>query len=380
MDDAPDVSEPEVLDVKELDQENEKDEDDAGLDTNNDNVLSKKQTKKNNADDLLTIFSECITVKFCSPDGEVATKVGHWCLECSNNATKLDLPSTHNIMTHVHNSFINFFSKLKSDVQASLACTLGIIWVTISLDCVNKLESFQDNHLSFSVLSLITPATMIQPVTRLSRFFTAVTSTLSIQLNTASYASLMSSIIKIINVVTTMAIWEFDPMLPNNHVLGDLLDVVAVVQTLSIKVQQRVVLALLPYQGFRLRQDQVSDYKGGDLIEQDSRRKPSNKRLRSYIKKGNKDREIVQPIKIAKIVMSDGGLLRSINMFVKLVDKLFRPVNTIQHPGSSAKHIPWKTFTIGSVGWEHINATWNIISDANNIQQYFFSELQPTLW
>ncbi|KAG1872945.1 hypothetical protein DFJ58DRAFT_651609, partial [Suillus subalutaceus] len=56
------------------------------------------------------------------------------------------------------------------------------------------------------------------------------------------------------------------------------------------------------------------------------------------------------------------------------------PVTTIRHPGSPVKHIPWKAFTIGPVDWELINTTWNIISDANNIQQYFSSELQPTLW
>jgi len=47
-----------------------------------DDVPSKKQTNKNSADDLLTIFSERTTVKFCSPDGQVATKVGRWCKEC----------------------------------------------------------------------------------------------------------------------------------------------------------------------------------------------------------------------------------------------------------------------------------------------------------
>ncbi|KAG2065558.1 hypothetical protein BDR04DRAFT_1032455, partial [Suillus decipiens] len=33
------------------------------------------------------------------------------------SSTKLDLPSTHDVMTYVHNSFIDFFSKLKSDIQ-----------------------------------------------------------------------------------------------------------------------------------------------------------------------------------------------------------------------------------------------------------------------
>jgi hypothetical protein len=46
----------------------------------------------------------------------------------------------------------------------------------------------------------------------------------------------MSSITKIANVETTTAIWEFDPTLPNNRILGDSLDVIAAVRTLAIKV------------------------------------------------------------------------------------------------------------------------------------------------
>jgi hypothetical protein len=35
---------------------------------------------------------------------------------------------------------------------------------------------------------------------------------------------------------TAAAIWEFDPTLPNNHVLGGSLDVVSAIRTLAIKV------------------------------------------------------------------------------------------------------------------------------------------------
>jgi len=67
-------------------------------------------------------------------------------------------------------------------------------------------------------------------------------------------------------------------------------------------------------------------------------------------------------------------------MFVKSADELFGPITTIRRPGSPAKHIPWTAFTIGPMDWERVNTTRNIVSDANNIQQYFSSELQPTLW
>ncbi|KAG1719372.1 hypothetical protein EDB19DRAFT_1648262, partial [Suillus lakei] len=48
---------------------------------------------------------------------------------------------------------------------------------------------------------------------------------------------IMSVITRIANIETTTAIWEFDPLLPNNRVLGDSLDVVAAVRTLAIKVR-----------------------------------------------------------------------------------------------------------------------------------------------
>ena len=38
-------------------------------------------------------------------------------------------------------------------------------------------------------------------------------------------------------MVTTAAIWEFDPMLPMNHIMNNSLDVVAAIRTLTIKIQ-----------------------------------------------------------------------------------------------------------------------------------------------
>jgi hypothetical protein len=67
-------------------------------------------------------------------------------------------------------------------------------------------------------------------------------------------------------------------------------------------------------------------------------------------------------------------------MFMKLADELFGLITTIWHPGCPVKHIPWIAFTIGPADWERVNTTRDIVSDANNIQQYFSSELQPTLW
>jgi len=46
----------------------------------------------------------------------------------------------------------------------------------------------------------------------------------------------MSHITKIAAVETASAIWEFDPDLPDNRVLGGSLDVIAAIRTLAIKV------------------------------------------------------------------------------------------------------------------------------------------------
>ena len=47
----------------------------------------------------------------------------------------------------------------------------------------------------------------------------------------------MNVVTKIAHVETTVAIWEFDPTLTQNQVLGSTLDVIAVVQMLAIKIQ-----------------------------------------------------------------------------------------------------------------------------------------------
>jgi hypothetical protein len=46
----------------------------------------------------------------------------------------------------------------------------------------------------------------------------------------------MKHITKIAVVETTTAIWEFDPDLPDNRILGGSMDVIAAIQTLAVKV------------------------------------------------------------------------------------------------------------------------------------------------
>jgi hypothetical protein len=46
----------------------------------------------------------------------------------------------------------------------------------------------------------------------------------------------MGHITKIAAVETTSAIWEYDPDLPDNRILGGSLDVIAAIRTLAVKV------------------------------------------------------------------------------------------------------------------------------------------------
>jgi hypothetical protein len=47
---------------------------------------------------------------------------------------------------------------------------------------------------------------------------------------------MMSHITKIAAIETTTAIWEYDPSLLNNRVLGESLDVISAIRTVAIKV------------------------------------------------------------------------------------------------------------------------------------------------
>jgi hypothetical protein len=63
----------------------------------------------------------------------------------------------------------------------------------------------------------------------------------------------MSVITRIANVETTTAIWEFDPSLPNNRVLGDSLDVVAAIRTLAIKVCSHYFWQVISSNGLKIQ-------------------------------------------------------------------------------------------------------------------------------
>ena len=51
----------------------------------------------------------------------------------------------------------------------------------------------------------------------------------------------MKNMTQIAAVETATAIWEYDPTLPDNRVLGGSLDVIAAIRTLAIKVRLDIV-------------------------------------------------------------------------------------------------------------------------------------------
>lgn len=67
---------------------------------------------------------------------------------------------------------------------------------------------------------------------------------LSHVVNIANIA-VMDHITKITAVETTTAIWEYDPSLPNNHILNGSLNVVTAAQMLMIKVLRQLFLFAL---------------------------------------------------------------------------------------------------------------------------------------
>lgn len=75
--------------------------------------------------------------------------------------------------------------------------------------------------------------------------------------NSANVA-VMTHITKIATVETTTAIWEYDPSLLDNTVLGGSLDVIAAIRTVAIKVCYVLFLFIYAISAFRVSQIQAS--------------------------------------------------------------------------------------------------------------------------
>ncbi|KAG1751591.1 uncharacterized protein EDB91DRAFT_1243837 [Suillus paluster] len=147
-----------------------------------------------------------------------------------------------------------------------------------------------------------------------------------------SITDVMSVVTCIANIETTTAIWEFDPSLPNNRVLGDLLDVVVAVCTLVIKIQS-----------------------SAQHIE--------------YFETLQVKCSILTPLKIP--LHSN-----AINLFISSADELFGPITSIRCHGKVIKHIPWTAFTLRTSDWGQtfrMLMIYNNTSPLNDNQHYGFA-------
>ena len=164
----------------------------------------------------------------------------------------------------------------------------------------------------------------------------------------------MSVVTRIASVETTSAIWEFDPSLPRNRILDDSLDVVSAIRTIAIKIQAS---------GQRIAYFEHLQTECGFTV-------PLSIPLHSNVRWGTADGMLGHAY----------HLRQPINLFINSADELFGPITTIRRPGLPAKQILWTTFAFKAADWERVSDICTIIADANNIQQYFLFELQPTLW
>ncbi|KAG6823929.1 hypothetical protein H0H92_008583 [Tricholoma furcatifolium] len=73
-------------------------------------------------------------------------------------------------------------------------------------------------------------------------------------------------------------------------------------------------------------------------------------------------------------------LCQPISLFLNGADDLFGPITTLQKNGHIVKRIPWTTFKLLDDDWVRVVDMKEILEDANNIQQVFSSEKEPTLW
>lgn len=165
---------------------------------------------------------------------------------------------------------------------------------------------------------------------------------------------IMSVITNTATVETTSAIWEFDPTLPGNRVLGDSLDIISALCTLAIKIQASG--------------QHISYF--NHLQKECGIVNPLTIPLHSNVRWGTADRMLERSY----------TLRQPINLFINSADELFGPITTVRRPGMPVKCIPWTAFAFLSSDWDWIKDLHAIISDANNLQQIFSFDTQPTLW
>lgn len=164
----------------------------------------------------------------------------------------------------------------------------------------------------------------------------------------------MGHITKIAAVETTTAIWEYDPDLPGNRVLGGSLDVIAAIRTLAVKIQ---------CSGQRIEYFNKLQRESGIAT-------PFVIPLHSNVRWGSAYKMLDRAYRVRQAV----------RLFIAAADELFGPITILRRDGRVFKKIPWSAFKITEMDWVRVLDVKLILEDSNHIQQYFSSEHKPTLW
>ncbi|KAH9058016.1 hypothetical protein EDB83DRAFT_2520902 [Lactarius deliciosus] len=143
---------------------------------------------------------------------------------------------------------------------------------------------------------------------------------------------------KIAVVETTTVIWEYDPDLPGNRILGGLLDVIAAIRTLAVKIQC-----------------------SSQCIE--------------YFEKLQIETGITTPLVIplhsnvrwgSAYNMLDRAycLCQAVKLFIAAADELYGLITVLRHDGWIIKKILWSAFKISEVDWTRVLTVKSILQTA----------------
>ena len=162
----------------------------------------------------------------------------------------------------------------------------------------------------------------------------------------------MSHITKIAAIENSNAIWEYDPTLPSNTVLGGSLDVIAAIRTLVVKVRQSHIYIVSCIDALQIQSS-------GQRIE--------------YFEKCQIQCGISTPLKIplhgntrwgSAYAMLDRAfnLRQAVKLFVSSADELYGSITTIRKDGHVAKRIPWSAFQADKEDWARVVDVKNILA------------------
>ena len=191
----------------------------------------------------------------------------------------------------------------------------------------------------------------------------------------------MSHITKIAAIETTTAIWEYDPLLPDNRVLGGSLDVIAAVRTIAIKVR-----CAFAYLSIHFNQSPLQIQASGQRIEYFEKLQLECKcpellkiPLHSNVRWGSAYRMLDRSYKLRQVskncqspwipIEADGWHPQPINLFLQSADALYGPITTLRRNSLIEKRIRWSAFTLSNSDWERVKDARDILR-VNSLANY----------